>query len=514
MISPVKLSVLAATLAVLGQSFATPLHLRQAESDPAPTATAGAPSPLVTVGGTSASYDFCGKLRGLGNARCVEAFKDKPYNLNGPNSGDCITKSAAYADDCIKAVDQKKVFTYSFVYPAASTESPGVPPPSVGPPPIATPSVGPPPIATPSVGPPPIATPTPRPNPTVSAPSPIVTVGGTSPDYEFCGKLRSLGNSRCIEAFKGKPYDPNGPTSGDCITKSAAYADECIKAIDQKKLFTYNFAYPAVSTTSPTFVAPTATATSSGNPQIDAAVKRLGCTNVDIYLKCASNLATEIKTLGESCLSELESFRTSGKTLVPNCACDAATRFQGCLKYICRPENLKMECAIRTLSLTPAATVTEKAPKASSTAKAPAVTGTPTAPNSTLSLKPAASRTTEAPDAPDSPDSPDSPDAPEETADVPDSASPTDTADPDDERRRRRWGVIDDTEEREFIRPQKSLFDQMMQSLPKDIQDKLRRLPGGTERWGVIDDMDDDIEERLDIDSGDSNLDAFLVKFP
>ncbi|KAJ3096977.1 hypothetical protein HDU96_000572 [Phlyctochytrium bullatum] len=89
-----------------------------------PTSTESAPSPIVTLGGTSGSYDFCGKMRTIGNARCIEAFKDKPYNPAGPTSGGCITKSSAHADECVKAVDQKKVFTYSFAYPSAAKEVP------------------------------------------------------------------------------------------------------------------------------------------------------------------------------------------------------------------------------------------------------------------------------------------------------------------------------------------------------------------------------------------------------
>ncbi|KAJ3096978.1 hypothetical protein HDU96_000573 [Phlyctochytrium bullatum] len=118
MLSPIKISVF---LALLGLSTASPLPTPAST----PTSTESAPSPIVTLGGTSGSYDFCGKLRTIGNARCIEAFKDKPYNPAGPTSGDCITKSAAHADECIKAVDQKKVFTYSFAYPAAATEAPG-----------------------------------------------------------------------------------------------------------------------------------------------------------------------------------------------------------------------------------------------------------------------------------------------------------------------------------------------------------------------------------------------------
>ncbi|KAJ3092243.1 hypothetical protein HDU96_002796 [Phlyctochytrium bullatum] len=89
--------------------------------------------PIVTVAGTSETIGTCGSLRGLGNARCVDAFKGKPYDNFGPNSGDCITRSAAYADECIRAVDSiaKQVFTYTFSYPSAASAATQVPAPTV-----------------------------------------------------------------------------------------------------------------------------------------------------------------------------------------------------------------------------------------------------------------------------------------------------------------------------------------------------------------------------------------------
>ncbi|KAJ3108691.1 hypothetical protein HDU96_007450 [Phlyctochytrium bullatum] len=73
----------------------------------------------------------------------------------------------------------------------------------------------------------------------------IVTISGNASTYNDCSFYRDAANLQC--SGKLLPYNPtDGPTSGSCITASAAYGDLCIRAVDKNETlpFTYTFSYP------------------------------------------------------------------------------------------------------------------------------------------------------------------------------------------------------------------------------------------------------------------------------
>ncbi|KAJ3086998.1 hypothetical protein HDU96_004687, partial [Phlyctochytrium bullatum] len=180
---------------------------------------------------------------------------------------------------------------------------------------------------------------------TPSATAAIVMVTGTSGSYDDCIKLHTLGNTRCIEAFKEKPYNPEGPNAGDCSTQSAAYADRCIKAVEQDKLFSYTFTYPAP------------------RPDIGAIVKSLGCADPGVFTNCTTTLAADIEALDTDCTSQIDRSVKSRSLAVPLCACAAAAKYRTCLLPVCKPEALKLQCsAVTEEPDTPAATSTTGAP--------------------------------------------------------------------------------------------------------------------------------------------------------
>ncbi|KAJ3099737.1 hypothetical protein HDU96_010577 [Phlyctochytrium bullatum] len=172
------------------------------------------------VEGSAASYADCAKLREMGNKQCTELFL--PYRPDGgPTSGDCLTLSSQMGDACVRAIDAgQPTYRYWFTYPAPAPTS------SAAPTAAATPHSRDAEVRERNVRP--------------------VMVRGTAFNYEYCGYLRAAGNEQCMLLT---PYRADGgPTSGDCITKSAAKADECIRAFDHgEKTYEYYFQYPASS---------------------------------------------------------------------------------------------------------------------------------------------------------------------------------------------------------------------------------------------------------------------------
>ncbi|KAJ3110981.1 hypothetical protein HDU96_006110 [Phlyctochytrium bullatum] len=80
----------------------------------------------------------------------------------------------------------------------------------------------------------------------------LVTIIGSARTYKECSFLRDATNVQCTA--KVKPWNPpDGPTSGECITESAAYGDVCIQAVDNSTLpFDYVFHYvPATAARCP-----------------------------------------------------------------------------------------------------------------------------------------------------------------------------------------------------------------------------------------------------------------------
>ncbi|KAJ3095683.1 hypothetical protein HDU96_001093 [Phlyctochytrium bullatum] len=73
----------------------------------------------------------------------------------------------------------------------------------------------------------------------------LVTLNGSASTYNECSFHRDAANLRCSDTFL--PHNPpDGPTSGKCITASAAYGDVCIGAVNKNDTlpFEYAFRYP------------------------------------------------------------------------------------------------------------------------------------------------------------------------------------------------------------------------------------------------------------------------------
>ncbi|KAJ3097154.1 hypothetical protein HDU96_000494 [Phlyctochytrium bullatum] len=87
------------------------------------------------------------------------------------------------------------------------------------------------------------------PSPQPSQNQTAITLAGKASTYNDCSFLRDTANLRCSASFL--PYNPpDGPTSGRCITASAAYGDLCVHAVDKNETlpFDYAFRYPSADT--------------------------------------------------------------------------------------------------------------------------------------------------------------------------------------------------------------------------------------------------------------------------
>ncbi|KAJ3110595.1 hypothetical protein HDU96_006426 [Phlyctochytrium bullatum] len=132
------------------------------------------------------------------------------------------------------------------------------------------------------------------------------------------------------------PGDTLIPTTVAAATTSSAVAPLSSSAASSTIRSTV-----AVRTTTSAAAASTATV----DADVAAVVKDLGCSDANVYINCTATLALDLTALGASCASKLDKFSSSSSVKVPQCACSAATKYQNCLKPICKPEALQLQCS-------------------------------------------------------------------------------------------------------------------------------------------------------------------------